>query len=227
MTRLPALLASALVLSACEPDVSSNENPFTRLDSSGDALYASWSLLWPRPNATIPVCWENPAPEHAQQRQATRDALAETWERYGRLQFTGWGTCAPRSGGIHIVVDDSHPRSAVGYLGPNRPTTMWLNFYSWCDPRDANYYWTCIKFVSVHEFGHAIGFQHEQDRPDTPQWCKDQQPGNVNTGSGDWALGDWDPSSIMNYCNKASYQTWLLSATDQWALGVAYPAPSP
>ncbi|MET0405754.1 MAG: M12 family metallopeptidase [Cystobacter sp.] len=224
MTRLPALLASALVLSACGPESASNEKASAPLESSDDALYASRTLLWPRPNATIPVCWENPAPEHAQERQATRDALAETWERYGKLRFTGFGACsASTPGTIRITVDSSHPRSAVGYRSRSA-TPMWLNFNNWCDKRNANYYWTCIKFVSVHEFGHAIGFQHEQDRLDTPQWCKDQQVGSVNTGSGDWQLGDWDASSIMNYCNKANYQTWLLSPTDQWAVGVAYPA---
>jgi hypothetical protein len=55
---------------------------------------------------------------------------------------------------------------------------------------------SCIRAIAVHEFGHALGFAHEQNRPDTPSWCND-----VEGQNGDTLVGSWDLDSVMNYCN--------------------------
>lgn len=214
-----AVLLSAM-LASCGSAPSGNSTPVVEVGEQSSQLYVLSSVLWPRPSPTIPVCWEAPSSSHAAERQAVRDAVNETWGTEAGVHFTGWGACTTDTRGVRITVDDSHPRSQVGY-SPSSPTYMWLNFYSWCTGFTGDSYWTCIKFVAVHEFGHALGFMHEQDRPDTPQWCRDQQP--RSEGSADWLVGTWDVNSIMNYCNPNNYRGWRLSGTDAAAANTVYP----
>src|SRR5262249_40929185 len=67
-----------------------------------------------------------------------------------------------------------------------------------------------IKAIAVHEFGHALGFAHEQNRADTPSTCT-QAPQGEN---GDTNVGSWDLMSIMNYCNPVWNGNGHLSSGD-------------
>lgn len=68
----------------------------------------------------------------------------------------------------------------------------------------------CIQAIAAHEFGHALGFAHEQNRPDKPATCTDAPQGE----NGDTLVGPWDANSIMNYCAPNWNNNGTLSAGD-------------
>ena len=38
-------------------------------------------------SSTIPVCWENPSPDDATQRELVRQAVSATWEKYSAVRL--------------------------------------------------------------------------------------------------------------------------------------------
>ena len=204
MTKTAVVMA-LVVLSACDI-----EAPEEVVASKTEPLYVMTATVWP--STAIPVCWEDIA-SNSLEHQWVREAVQRTWEATSRVSFTGWGTCASRGvlRGIHIRVSDEQPHTlGLGTQLNAVEGGMVLNstFGAWAQDCQARRE-TCIRGISVHEFGHALGFAHEQARADTPDWCMDKLvlPGGL-------AIGAWDLDSMMNYCNP----TWLnggeLSTTD-------------
>jgi hypothetical protein len=179
------------------------------LATSKASLYVKSSTVWP--GGEIEVCWENPDSAHAAEREWVMDAVHRTWVAAAPLYFTGWSRCGHAQGGIRIRVADERPHVKVLGNGLNAyPSGMVLNFTfgNWNTSCQSTREF-CIRTLAVHEFGHALGFAHEQDRPDTPSWC------NAEQGvKGDWVIGPWDANSVMNYCNPNWAGNGQLSATD-------------
>lgn len=78
-----------------------------------------------------------------------------------------------------------------------------------------------IRAIAVHEFGHAIGFTHEQNRADAPGECQLLAQGT----NPDTLLTPYDPTSVMNYCNKRWNNEGFLSALDISAAQALYGKP--
>ena len=197
------------------------EHPEQEFSNTAAApLYVKSSVVWP--SNTIKVCWENPSASNATQRMWVRDAVAKTWTAASPVFFTGWSTCDSFEGGIHIRISDEGPHVKV--LGKHLSFIedgMVLNFTfaNWGQSCQSNLEF-CIRAIAVHEFGHALGFAHEQNRPDSPSWCDQEQGDN-----GDWVIGPWDLDSVMNYCNPSWNGNGQLSAGDVAGVRAVYGSP--
>lgn len=172
----------------------------------------------------IEVCWENPVAQNAHLRSVVRDAIAATWEHYSALTFTGWGTCQTGSPGIHIVIKEAPPHTKdIGRTLDAQSDGMVLNFsFEHWRPTCRVQLEFCVAALAVHEFGHAIGFTHEQNRPDTPPECKADTQGQT----GDFLVTQFDWHSIMNYCNPAWIGDGKLSELDIVSVQTIYGPPN-
>ncbi len=171
----------------------------------------------------VQVCWENATQADAQYRSLTRQAVEETWERHSRVRFTGWGACTKESRGIRISIAEQGPHvKALGRYLDQRPQGMVLNFnFNQWSPSCASNKNFCVYGLAVHEFGHALGFTHEQNRPEAPLQCQKDSQGTT----GDYLVTKYDPHSVMNYCNVKWNGDGKLSALDIEAVQKFYGLP--
>lgn len=170
----------------------------------------------------VEVCWLAMPAGEAPLRELVKRAVSETWEHHSRIRFTGWSACAGSPRGIRIQVADEAAAPHVKWIGrftDGRDPGMVLNFtfLNWrqeCQQtRDF-----CVYAIAAHEFGHALGFTHEQNRTEAPDWCRERKEGAV----GDYKVTDYDPASIMNYCNANWLGNGRLSALDVEAVQEIY-----
>lgn len=192
---------------------SATPNPVSVSDPSRG--YPLTTVIWP--SRQIPTCWEMDSAafnHYAPQRELVRQAVASTWEASSKVRFVGWQQCngVPNQG-VSIGVQDVGPYAwGLGHEVQNQYQGVMLNFEyaNWSrECRTKRDY--CIRVIAVHEFGHVLGFAHEQNRPDTPDAaCAAREQGT----NGNVLVGAWDLASVMNYCNPRYSGDGQLSPTD-------------
>ena len=203
-TSVAVLLALAFGANACGPQ----DDDVEQISTKEDSLYYVSAKLWS--NRDISVCWATPNFDEEKELVEKTMKGQRSWEAVGAINFVGWGPC---SGGEDIRITAGNIMG-VSYLGTsNSFAEMILDFrsgvetlYSRCASNGLTRN-ECIKTVAIHEFGHAIGYAHEHNRPDTDTTACTSAPQGTD---GDMTYGAFDVDSIMAYCNF----TTELSPTD-------------
>jgi hypothetical protein len=192
---------------------------------------------WTANGNAIPVCWETLGYER--EKKIVKEAVSGTWEWFSNVRFTGWATCPTGIGiggsgsakQVRIRIsaqDDSNAGSggsarvgmdALSSAADNNPgVNLAFNPDGTADKGR-------VEYVGVHEFGHVLGFIHEQDTPgnvEGPGYCKSS--GNEPNVT---SITPYDRDSVMNYCNRDGNMKGNLTDTDirgvQAIYGVRFP----
>jgi hypothetical protein len=224
---IAALLASAFLIFGCADvtsdapeDVEATREPlyYAPGPASGPGGTAGAGGAWA--NGKVPVCYAPYDGNNPGLLAEAKTLLADSWAQAAKLSFVDWGPCK------NICNDPDLPSAVrVRFASGSSGNTDWRGTKSAitpstrCDPvccltpgfveveltsSDTDRYHQHFRYEVIHEFGHVLGFAHEQERPDnwnggTAINCNQLDDGRKAVTGGTYET-PYDDASIMNYC---------------------------
>jgi len=198
------MLLSQVLGAGCAAEVIEDpgaEAVATKEQSLSGQSYTFWRAAPGSAVTRIRVCFEPYSPFRpwngfTSAEKETIKGFAADWEVSGGVDFVFTGDCSGDYDGIRVGVSaEARCYSKIGTkthgvvegIRIGRPITR-----------------NCV----AHEFGHALGFTHEQERVDNNGQCNEDQ----TQSEPDFLITPYNNNSIMSYCNTGNGQLTLWDA---------------
>jgi hypothetical protein len=162
-------------------------------------------ILRPCGSSTTGQTWTLPNVEiSGETRRQLRDSVMNTWGAATQLNLRNWSTCPANPNTL------TNPTVIQARLGDGRFASGENGYrivtFDLVETKLALDYQEWNRSGMIHEFGHLLGFSHEQARRDNQSgnYCNNFQGGSWNTEPANRAkqidYGPYDPTSAMSYC---------------------------
>ena len=252
MSRVPvgvlvvSLWVSVVAGCAGSDDHLSGQLDNAELEQISSTLFADRNVFWTGTPPLINVCWE-PGTPSATMRGWVRDAIESQWVRHARVNFVGWDFCTSSTqAGVHVrewqtavnagEIPSTAPFGNANAYG-NTPSgrsgrfvngvygAVTVNFCNGLASAPAPARENCVRHTALHEFGHVLGFYHEEEHPKYTSTatgkCADQTPNPTPTTPQQYGAVD-TVSSVMSYCAEVAGDLIRLGPNDIAGVQRAY-----